>query len=46
MGRRAGSRTRLRIDAALVHNAGEGEEADMAALMLAAPQRDLPRPAW
>jgi hypothetical protein len=43
--RHAGSRTRLRMDAALVHNAREGEEADVAPLMLAAPQRDLPRPA-
>jgi hypothetical protein len=33
------------MDAVLVHNAREGEEADMAPLMLVAPQRDLPRPA-
>jgi len=43
--RRAGSRTRLRMDGVLVHNAREGEEADVASLLLVAPQRDLPRPA-
>jgi len=43
--RQAGSRTRLRMDGVLVHNAREGEEADVASLMLVAPQRDLPRPA-
>jgi hypothetical protein len=32
------------MDGVLVHNAREGEEADVASLMLVAPQRDLPRP--